>query len=1025
MRASSDLPPRPGRRQRSGRSSHRGRIILVVVAVLLLVAFLSARGIARFYTDYLWFDSLGQSGVFTGVLKAKINLAAIFTTLFFVLLFVNLYIADKLAPTYRAPGPEEEFLSRYHELVAPRARLVRVGVSVLFAFIAGIGVSGEWRQWILFSHSRTFGVKDALFDADVSFYVFKLPFLTFLVSWLFASIVIILVVTAVAHYLNGGIRLQVSGERVTPQVKVHVSVLLGVLALLKAAGYWLQRYELLFSTRGAVNGATYTDVKAQLPAIYLLVIISVTSFVLLIYNVRRRGWVLPVLAVGLWALIALVAGAIYPAFIQRFQVQPAESTKERPYIDRNIKATQLAFNLSPSSVKTQAYPVNQTITGNDLQAVSDTLQNVRLVDPERVLDTYRQRQGVRGYYTFNQIDVDRYNIGGVTTPVAISSRELKLSAVPQQSWEGLHVAYTNGFGVAFAPANKVTSDGNPAFVDQSSSSSSPGLTQPNIYFGQNLDGYAVVGTNRAGGEVSLSPTLTDSTITYHGKGGVSMGSFVRRMAFALRFGEPNLLVSKLISGSSRILYIRDVRSRVEQLAPFLSFDAAAYPVVVNGRLLWVLDAYTTTDRYPYSQVANTDELDVNSGLRGKRFNYVRNSVKAVVDAYDGSASFYVTDKTDPLIGAYEAAFPNLFTSVDNAPAELKAHFRYPVDLFRIQTVVWGRYHVTTADDFYQRNDAWNVAQDPGSTQAGAGLATTQTTTSSGLIVQSTSKRRIDPYYSLMQLPGNAPTGQAFVLLRPFVPYSARDERQELVSFMTASGDPATYGQLNVYTVKVPDGDRPPAGPLQVQSNTQNDPVISKDLSLLDQTGSQVEFGTMQLLPIGDSVVWVRPLYVKPKGQSDLPVVRKVIVTFKNSSYMADTFEAALTLAFGSSPDLGTVVGATGTSPGGGGGGGGTGGGTTTTTPGSPTTTAPTATVQSLLLQASQLYTEANDALKAGNLALYQQKVDAAFAKVQQATQLGGGSTPTTTAPARPTTSTSTAGSGGSTTVGSSSTTAKG
>ena len=346
MRASSDLPRRPGRTRRRGtRRPNRGRIILISIAVVIVVLFLSARFLAGFFTDYLWFDSLGYSGVFTGVLGAKVKLALIFSTLFFALLFTNLFVADKLAPTYRPPGPEEEFLARYRQLVGPRAMLVRVAVSVVFAFIAGVGVSGQWKQWILFTHAHSFGTQDPLFHTDVSFYVFRLPFLNFVVSWLFASLVIVIVITAVAHYLNGGIRLQVQANRVTPQVKVHLSLLLGGLALLKAAGYWLQRYQLLFSSRGAVDGATYTDVKAQLPAIYLLVAISLTAFVLLLINVRRRGWVLPALAVGLWALIALVAGALYPAFIQRFRVQPAESTKELPYIVRNIAATRQAFGL--------------------------------------------------------------------------------------------------------------------------------------------------------------------------------------------------------------------------------------------------------------------------------------------------------------------------------------------------------------------------------------------------------------------------------------------------------------------------------------------------------------------------------------------------------------------------------------------------------------------------------------------------------------------------------------------------------
>lgn len=993
MRAPSDLPKQPRRQRKAG--SHRGRIIIIVVAVLLAIIFLSARFVARFYTDYLWFDSLKLSGVFTAVLRAKLALAAIFTSVFFVLLFVNLYIADKLAPAFRTPGPEEDFLQRYHQVIGPRLAWIRVLVAALFALIAGVGVSGQWRQWLLFTHDRSFNIKDPQFHTDVGFYIFRLPFLNFLVSWLFASLVIVLVITSVAHYLNGGIRLQVAGNRVTPQVKVHLSLLLGGLAILKACGYWLQRYGLVFSHRGFVNGAGYTDVKAQLPAIYLLVAISVTSFVLLMVNVRRRGWVLPVLAVGLWGLIALIAGAIYPAFIQRFIVQPSESTKERPYIERNIAATQQAFGLA--KVATAQYPLDQSLTGSDLAAAKPTLTNVRLVDPDRILDTFRLKEGKKTYYTFNQLDIDRYAINGVVTPVDIAARELNGASLPQQSWEGVHVAYTHGFGITFAPANKIAADGNPTFVDQADPKNPPKLTQENVYFGENLPGYSVVGANRA--EVSLTLAGADSTNRYQGSGGVSMGSFVRRVAFALRFGEPNLLVSKLITGSSRILYVRDIRDRVQTLAPFLSYDSDPYPVVLDGRLLWVIDGYTTTDKYPYGQIVSTDDLPATSGLKGKRFNYIRNSVKAVVDAYDGTTSFYVIDPTDPLISAYQAAFPKLFQPASKLPAGLDTHFRYPQDLFRIQTIVWARYHVAAnkPDDFYQRSGWWSVAQDPGSTQEGAGNITTQSTNATGAVTITSSKRRIDPYYTMLQLPQESK--QSFVMLRPFVPYSATDDRQELISFMVAASDPGTYGQLHVYTLAVPDGGTLPDGPLAVQSTTQSNADISRQLSLLDTNGSKVEFGTLQLLPLGKSVMWVRPLYVRPKGQSDLPVVRKVIVTFNRNSFMDDSFELALKDAFGSSPDLGTIIGGgtpTSTPPTTSGGGGST--TTTTTTPSTGSTD-----VNALLAQASDLYDQAQAALLNKDLATYQQKINQAFALVKQAAELRGAIT-TTTVP--PTTSTS-------------------
>src|SRR3954447_8478645 len=402
MRMPADLP----RRRRGFNVGSRGRVTLVVLAIALFVFLTSLRGIAGFYTDLLWFDSLGFRSIFTGVLGAKITLTLIFSAVFFVLLWVNLFIGDRLAPRFRPTGPEEEVLERYHDLIGNRTGVVRLVISLLFGVIAGLGVAGRWHDWILFRHAQDFGVVDPQFKRDVGFYVFRLPFLTFVTDWLFASLVIILLITAVAHYVNGGIRVQGSAQRVTPQVKAHLSVLLGLLAVVKAAGYYLQRYELNFSTRGAVDGATYTDVKAQLPALNLLIIISAVAVVLFIVNIWRRGWVLPMLAVGLWAFVALVVGGIYPAFIQRVKVQPAESSKEQPYIKRNITATRAAINLS--EVGSTAFAANDDLNAADLVADSDTVRNIRLWDPNVIAKAFQKLQEVRDYYQISDVDVDRY-----------------------------------------------------------------------------------------------------------------------------------------------------------------------------------------------------------------------------------------------------------------------------------------------------------------------------------------------------------------------------------------------------------------------------------------------------------------------------------------------------------------------------------------------------------------------------------------------------------------------------------------
>ncbi len=994
MRVPSDLPSRPPRRPSRRRLSGRGRVVVIVVLSVLVALFLAAGGIARFYTDYLWFDALGFAGVFRMVLGAKVALAVIFTGLFFVVLFVNLLIADRVAPKFRAPGPEEEFLERYQELVGRRTGLVRAVVALVFALIAGLGTSSQWRDWLLFTNAQSFGVADPLFDTDIGFYVFRLPFLTFLVDWLFAAFVIILVITAVAHYLNGGIRLQVQGERVTRQVKAHLSVLLGVLALLRAGHYFLGRYELTFSTRGFVDGAGATDVQAQLPAINLLILVSLFAVVLLLVNISRRGWVLPVIAVGLWGLVAVVAGTIYPAFWQRFQVQPAQSTKELPFIERNIRATQAAFGLD--DIQTVQYPLVEDLDAAGLAAGAVNLENARLIDPNITRPVFQRLQGGTGWFAFNDLDVDRYDFGGQVTQVVLGARELNTDNIPNPSWENRFLTYTHGYAVVTARANRAVG-GRPEFTNGNlPPTGEPSLDRPEIYFGENLPQYSIVASQRE--EESYATDTGRRTTTYSGSGGVRLSSAVRRLAFAIRFQELNILISNLVTDQSRILYVRDVRERVKTLAPFLQFDHDPYPVVFQGRVLWVIDAYTTTDRYPYAQRANTEEIDARSDLRNRRFNYARNSVKAVVDAYEGTVDLYVIDPADPLIRAYAQAFPTLFKSADEVPDGLERHFRYPEDLFRVQTNMWARYHQTNAADFFTNSDGWSVAQDPGATQAGTGQ--TIATNAIGQIT-SARDRRIAPIYQLLQLPGSDKV--EFVLTRQFVPFSEQDQRAELSAVMAASSEPESYGRLTTYVM--PRGNRPD-GPKLVANKIQADTAISQQLALLDSAGSTVTFGNLLLLPIDNSILWVRPVYVQAASQSAVPELQQVIVVYGDRAVMRPTLRAALEAIFGEAPDLGTG-GNTPVPPG-------DGGGTTppTTTPpttASPTTTPPTTappepglqTVVELLTEADRLYDEAQEALRRGDLATYQARIDQAFALVRRAQELTAGTTPPTTVPSDP------------------------
>ncbi|MFN0092261.1 MAG: UPF0182 family protein [Acidimicrobiales bacterium] len=986
MRAPSDLP-----RSHRRRFSNRGRAVLAVAAAAAVVLVLSLRGISRFYTDYLWFESLRLSSVWGGILRARLALGLIFTGLFFLLLWVNLLVADRTAPRVRPAAAGDDLFERYHDLVGHRTTVLRTGVAAMFAVIAGAGVSQQWQSWILFTNGVSFGQTDRQFGRDIGFYVFQLPFLSFLANWLFAAFVIVLIVVVVAHYLNGGIRPQNPQQRFSPQVKAHLSVLLAALATTQAAKYWLRQFELTLSTRGFVNGATSTDVKAQLPATQLLLVISLFAVALFVYNIWQRGWVLPTVAVGLWLFVSVMMGSIYPAIYQRWRVQPDESTRERPYIARNIEATRAAMGLD--KVVTKAFPADGELTKDDLVDHQDTLNsNIPLLDAVVVKDSFEKLQAGRAFFRFGEgIDVDRYVLGGQRTQMVLAARNLNPAQIPQKSWEGQHLAYTHGYGVAMAPTNKVV-EGGPEFVvgdvpvtvdpaaELTSMSGEPlELKQPRIYFGERIGaGYAIVHTQR--NEVDyVDDQQATVTSRYEGSGGVGMSSFVRRAAFALRFNHIYPLISDFITPESRILYVRDVRDRVATIAPFLQFDADPYPVIVDGGVKYLVDAYTTTDRYPYAQRADVSDLPAGSDLRGRRLNYIRNSVKAVVDAYDGRVDMYVVPgadgEIDPIARAYQKAFPSLFRGFDEMPAALREHLKYPSELFQVQTAMWGRYHITDAGAFYESSNWWAVP--PAVARTVAKGETGATRAVSGTVGGTTARprdERMAPNTLMLRLPGgDAPE---FVTMRPFVPHSEGDQLERLTGFMVAKSDPSRYGELEVYEVAGAGVD----GPANIDPLIKNDVVVSRELTLLNAAGSEVEFGNLLLIPVKDSIVWVRTMYVRASSGKGVPEVKNVVVVHRNNVKMRPTLQEALLAVFAEEGDAPPL-----TSAGAGGGGQAPSNGAARPT---PTTTAPRGPGemlpnQELAARAAALLRDAEDALRAGDLGAYQAKVEQARHHIEQ------------------------------------------
>ncbi|HLX89878.1 MAG TPA: UPF0182 family protein, partial [Acidimicrobiales bacterium] len=948
-------------------------IVVAVVVVIFLIA--SLRSIATFYTDYLWFGSIHLPGVWRKLFAVKLELFFGFAAVFFVAMWVNLAVVDRLAPSELALGPEDELVRRYQQRVAPRALLVRTIVSLVIALIASSGTPGQWSNYLLFSNAQSFPhLSDPQFHKNVGFFVFAMPFLSFLVSWSFVALVVIAVVTVISHYLNGGIRLQQGAPSVSAHVKVHLSVLLALMALVKVFGYVLARYGLDLSQNGYVQGAGYTDVHARLPALTLLMWISVLAVVILVVNIWRRGWALPVLAVGLWAFVALVVGAIYPAIVQALKVNPAQATLEKPYIARNIQATRGAMNLT--GIKTESFPATQNLTSQSLSQNASTLDAVRLWDPELTGLTYQKLQDIRSYYDFQTLSLDRYLVNGSLTPMVVGVRQINDNDLPSQGWVNTHLQYTHGYGFMASPANLVSDSGQPVFsigdVPPTSGPGLPHLNQPSVYYGLNNDGtepnYVIADTKQP--EIDYQTASGQNVETqYHGSGGVELSSFGRRLAFALRFNDLNMFISNLVTPHSRVLFLTNIQDAARKAAPFLSLDSDPYPVLVGGQLYWVQDAYTSTDHYPYAQMVDTGPLPQGSGLQ-KSFNYARNSVKIVVNAYSGAMTFYdmtTRSYTDPILKTWEHAFPGMFTPGSKMPADLRTHLRYPEDLFTVQAAAYGKYHILGAAAFYNATDAWNLSQTPGAGSPSAALAQTYTTNAQGQTVTTGQVARMAPLYQVLQVPGEQ--GLSFNLMDAFVPVSQGDQIQTLSGFIVAGSDPGEYGKLTVFVT--PRG-QAFDGPALIDARISATPSVSQEISLLNQNGSSVILGNVLMVPVNQSMLYFRPLYVE-SSRNQLPVLQKVIAVYGGSNgsqvAMGDTLEQALETVFQASVPLGGPQGP------------------------SPSSSAPSAVsaqIQSLINSANSLSQQIQTDLTQGNLGKYQNDVNALEGIIQQLQQAAAG-----------------------------------
>ena len=854
-------------------------IVLVILGSLLV-------GLSGFYADFLWFRSVEFQTVWSTVLITKASLFIFFGLITSLFITTNIYLAYRSRPLYAPVSVEADNLERYRGQLEPIRRWVLLAIALGFFYFSGTSGVALWERWMQFRNATPFGVKDSQFGLDISFFVFKLPFYEALLAWAISTLILTIIASAAVHYLYSGIRLQVPEDKTTVAARVQLSVLLGIFVLIKAVAYWFDRYALALKEGRLITGLSYTDVNALLPAKAILAGISIICALLFFANIIRRSWVLPAAGVSLLVISSVLIAGVYPAAIQQFQVKPSESSKEAPFIQRNIDATRAAYGLSDVDVRD--YRATIETSAGQLKNDEATISNIRLLDPTVVPSTFRQLQQIKPFYSFaDSLDVDRYTIDGVKRDSVVALRELSIEGNPVRNWINDHLVYTHGFGFVSAFGNTIDPDGKPTFsVGDIPPTKGLGEFQPRIYFGENVPDYSIIGGAKGSDPVELDYPDDNSengqrNYTYTGKGGVPMGSLFTRLLFAIKYQEQRIVLSNLINSDSKILFNRNPNERVSKVAPWLTLDGNIYPAVVDGRILWIVDGYTTSNGYPYSRKTNLAGATTNTittraaavrSLASRDISYMRNSVKATVDAYDGTVKLYQWDTKDPVLATWSKAFPGTVNPKSAMSKSLLEHIRYPEDLFGVQRDVLSSYHVKTADAFYGGQDFWRVPTDPSSLGANAGIQ--------------------PPYYMTLQLPDQEKA--AFSLTTSFVP---RGNRQNLTAFASVNSDfGPDYGKISV--LQLPRSTNIP-GPSQVASNFEAKPEVAQALSLLRQGGSDVVLGNLLTLPVGGGLLYVQPVYVRATANNAAyPLLQKVLVSFGDVIGFDNTLKGALDQVFG-------------------------------------------------------------------------------------------------------------------------------
>jgi uncharacterized membrane protein (UPF0182 family) len=971
--------PRPARpfRNRSG-TSRRSRALVPTLIVLAVLGVVYGVAVAL-WTERLWFASVSFGSVFTKKLVTEAGLFVVFALLMAAAISVNAIVAYRLRPRYRPVSVEQQSLDRYRDAIDPIRRWVVIGASVLLGLMAGGSAAGQWETFLLWQNGRDFGTTDQEFRQDIGWFAFDYPWWRYVLSFAFAAVILGLIAAAVTHYIYGGIRLQTPGERIAPATQAHLSVLIGLFVLLKAVAYWMDRYALILDDGSLFTGGSYTDINAVLPAKTILIFVALICALLFFINVWRRSWTLPGLGLGLLVLCAVLLGGVWPLLVQQFQVKPNEPDRERDYIERNIEATRTAYGVA--GVNEEEYVAETDVSQGQLREDSGTVPGIRLLDPNVVPSAFQQLQQVRGFYLFpDTLDVDRYDVDDQTRDMVVAVREVDLAGIPegQRNWNNEHTVYTHGFGFVAAYGNTRSTNGSPSWAEEDIPPQGVlGEYEPRIYFGENSPEYSIVGAPEGATAVEFDiPEDPDAggrerNNTYEGDGGVPIGSFVNRVLYATKFQEGNILLSGRINDESTILYDREPRVRLEKVAPWLKVDGNPFAAVVNERIVWILDGYTTLNSYPYSQRISLDEATSDSRTIGRavvaqpqdHVNYVRNSVKAVVDAYSGAVTLYAWDESDPVLQSWMDAFPGTVKQQSDIPDELMAHLRYPEDLFKIQRTLLAKYHVTSPSTFYGGQEQWVVPNDPTVNRA----------------------EFQPPYYQTIQMPD---ADAAFSLTTTYVPRG----RQNLAGFMAVNADARSdeYGTIRI--LRLP-GNTQIAGPGQVANDFETDPDVARELSLLRQGEADTITGNLLTLPVGGGLLYVQPVYVqRATGDAAYPLLQRVLVSFGSEIGYAATLQEALDQVFQgeSGAETEELPGTeTPTAP------------PPTDAPSPPATPPPTGEggtdLQGAIAEAQQAYDDAQQAQRDGDWAAYGEALDRLEQALARATELSGetpGSEPT-------------------------------